>query len=347
MHRLSILLRPFSWLYSLVLKLRHRLYDNGAFTSSFGPIPTVVVGNLELGGTGKSPMTDYLLGLLEDDFRLGLLSRGYGRSTKGFEPISSESRADDVGDEPLMLSLAHPKVTAAVCEDRLYGLDRILDAASLDLVVLDDAFQHRKLRSGFNVLVTPFQNPFWSNHLLPEGSLRDVKERARMAHAIIVSKCPENLRSESLEVMRKSAERYSMAPVHFANINYGDPVGLFGQEMAFNAQLFILLTGIADSALLENHLRSKGEIVGHLKFKDHHKYSLLDAQKLKEIYSNFAGQKIAVVTTAKDAVKLRSEELKQVLKDLPIFTIPIQVGFLSEGFDEMIKAYARANKRNS
>lgn len=347
MQQLYILLRPFSWLYGIILKLRHRFYDKGIFRTSAGPLPTIVVGNLELGGTGKSPLTDHILSLLSSEMKMGLLSRGYGRKSSGYVCIGPASTPDEVGDEPLMLSLSNPEVQAAVCENRLLGLERLNKESDVELVVLDDAFQHRPLRSGFNVLVTPYQRPFWKNQLVPEGKLRDIKQRARHAHAVVVSKCPVHLSEEEQSTMKKELEWYSTAPIHFARIIYSSPHALFATDSQFeDHDGFILFTGLANPEPLVDHLKSQGELLRHIPFKDHHPYSLSDAQKLKEIYSNFAGRKIALVTTAKDAVKLKGAEMEEALKGLPIFIIPIHVEFLSEGFDKMIKAYARANKRN-
>ncbi len=344
----TIFLRPFSALYGLILKLRHRFYDRGILKSSAGVIPTIVVGNLEFGGTGKTPLTDHLLSLLEEDFKVGLLSRGYGRKSSGYMEISSNSTASDVGDEPLMLALRHPKVRAAVCEDRLQGLESMKSQFDLDIVILDDAFQHRGLRSGFNVLVTPYKRPFWKNHLVPEGSLRDIKRRARAAHALILSKSPETITLDERKMIREELDWYTVSPFFATSISYAPMRTLLNDEIGSpEGKEIILFTGIADDSKLQEYLSEDHDIIHVLNYRDHHRYSVADIRKLKEICTTFADRQIALVTTAKDAVKLRSEELRKEWEGLPVFYQPIDLRFHDEEFDEMIKAYARANKRDS
>jgi len=344
---LFIILRPLSWLYAQVLKLRHKLYDRGAFESKSGPMTTIVIGNLELGGTGKSPMTDHLLRLLSSEHKIAMLSRGYGRKSKGYLEIRPDSTVDEVGDEPLMLKHMHPDLAMAVCEDRMAGLAELHSTMSPDIVVLDDAFQHRPLMGGFNVLLTPYSRPFWDNHLLPEGTLRDVKDRARAAHAIVVTKCPADLSEAARAQMKERATWYSTAPVHFAGLIQELPRSLWDESKAAEMpSKIILVTGIADSLQMLESLRGITEIVHHIDYGDHHHYTAADAHKLKEIYTRFADSTSMVVTTAKDAVKLRENILRSELENLPIYYLPIKLCWMSEGIDEMIKAYAQADKRN-
>ena len=344
----TIFLRPFSALYGLILKLRHRLYDRGILKSSAGPIPTIVIGNLEFGGTGKTPLTDYVLSALENDFKVGMLSRGYGRESSGYMEISAQSTALQVGDEPLMLALRHPNVKAAVSEDRIKGLEGLNSRFDLDIVILDDAFQHRGLSSGLNILVTPYSRPFWKNHLVPEGTLRDLKKRARAAHAVILSKCPETISADERKAIKNKVEWYTASPLFGTSIEYVPMRALIDDEVRSPmSKEIVLFSGIADDSRLQEFLSREYEILHVIKYRDHHRYSAADIRKLKEICTTFAGRQIALVTTAKDAVKLRSEELKKEWIDTQIFYQPIELRFLDEGFDEMIKGYARANKRNS
>jgi tetraacyldisaccharide 4'-kinase len=343
----AILLRPLSALYGLVLKLRHRLYDRGILKSQLGPVPTIVVGNLEFGGTGKTPLTDYILTILEKDFKVGLLSRGYGRETSGYLDITLESTAAEVGDEPLMLSLNHSKVRAAVCEDRVKGLEQMSTRFDLDIVVLDDAFQHRRLRSGFNILVTPHARPFWKNQLVPEGSLRDIKRRAHGAHGVILSKCPESLDTNERNRFREELTWYTTSPMFATSIAYAPLRSLLDdKEKSPKRKEIVLFTGIADDSRIRAHLSKDYEILHVVKYRDHHRYSPADVKKLKEICATFAGRQPSLVTTSKDAVKLKSSALKREWVDSPIFYQPIDIKFIDKGFDEMILGYARANKRD-
>ncbi len=343
----TILLRPLSALYGLVLKLRHRLYDRGILKSQTGPVPTIVVGNLEFGGTGKTPLTDYILTILEKDFKVGLLSRGYGRETSGYLDITPDSSAAEVGDEPLMLALSHSNVRAAVCEDRVKGLEQMASRFELDIVILDDAFQHRGLRSGFNILVTPHARPFWKNQLVPEGSLRDVKRRANGSHAVILSKCPESLDKNERNRYREELDWYTTSPMFATSISYAPLKSLIDdKERSPDRKEIVLFTGIADDTRIQEHLSKHYEILHVVKYRDHHRYSTADVKKLKEICTTFAGCQPSLVTTSKDAVKLRSSALKKEWVDSPIFYQPIDLEFIDKGFDEMILGYARANKRD-
>ncbi|NNC83255.1 MAG: tetraacyldisaccharide 4'-kinase [Flavobacteriales bacterium] len=348
MHLLFIVLRPFSWLYGLILKLRHRLYDTGFWKSESGPVTTIVIGNLELGGTGKTPMTDKILHILKGHLKVALLSRGYGRKTKGYRDVVTESPPAEVGDEPLLIKRMHPDVPVAVCEDRLRGLEQLAENHVLDLVVLDDAFQHRPLHSGFNILLTPYDRPFWDNALVPEGRLRDVKERARYAHAIVVTKCPAQLSAQEMESMRESAAWYSTAPVHFARIDYGALRSITHPEEPKDwPQSVVLFSGIADDSLLHDYVASKSDVLEVKKFSDHHQYTPHELRMLMEICANFAGRDPVLVTTAKDAVKIRGLLGDTGDPQVEILELPIEVSFMTEGLEEMIRAYARTNKRNS
>ncbi|NND94376.1 MAG: tetraacyldisaccharide 4'-kinase [Flavobacteriales bacterium] len=345
---LIIVLRPFSWIYGSVLRLRHRLYDKGMKKSSYGPLKTIVIGNLELGGTGKTPLTIHVLQLLQKDYRMGFLSRGYGRDTKGFQRIQADSDPALIGDEPLLINQSCPGVESAVCEDRLQGLEELAEKASLDFVVLDDAYQHRKLASGFNILVTPYAKPFWKNHLIPEGSLRDLKERAKAAHCIVISKCPEHISEEDFKDFREQASWYSSAPVYFARLKYGNLINLKDNSILVDwPDAIVAVSGIADATLFHKKISSKSQLIRSLNFADHYLYKLKDIRRLKEICSSFAGRNSALVTTSKDGVKLKRPEFLRELEGIDVFELPIEIEFLSQGFDEMIIAYARANKRDS
>lgn len=324
------------------------MYDRGIMQSSSGPVPTIVVGNLEFGGTGKTPLTDYLLTILEKEFKVGLLSRGYGRESSGYMDITADTTAAIVGDEPLMLALRHPNVRAAVCENRIKGLESLKSRFDLDIVVLDDAFQHRGLTSGFSILVTPYSRPFWKNHLVPEGSLRDIKKRAHAAHTVILSKCPNALSEQEHSNAKAELDWYSTAPLFSTSINYSPMKSLIDDEVGSPKNKSILLfTGIADDSHIREFLEEDFDILHVVKYRDHHRYSQADIRKLKEICTTFGGRQISLVTTAKDAVKLRSTVLKEEWVDMPIFYQPIELRFHEVGFEEMILGYARANKRDS
>jgi tetraacyldisaccharide 4'-kinase len=337
-------LLPFSWLYAAVLELRHWLYDQGYLSSRTADVKTIIIGNLELGGTGKSPHTIWIAEQMKGN-KTAILSRGYGRSSKGFVNVDVNSRTSEVGDEPLMLKQAIPLIEVAVCENRLEGIET-LAAKGRDLLLLDDAFQHRPLKGGLRVLITTFNRPFTENNLIPAGTLRDVKSRAKSADIIVVSKCPQDLSEEQRDQLKAEIRSYSGAKVFFSEMVYERPRRLDGKSGELKDRAPVLaLSGLANNQIFQSKVKDQYDMKAALGLSDHHRYSAQDLRKVKAILSTFAGLQMAVLTTAKDAVKLMESGWVDALGEVPIFILDLEVRILKDEAQlvELLNAYVGTN----
>ncbi len=334
---LKLLLWPFAFLYGRIMAVRNYLYNTGLLVSHRFVLPVIAVGNLTVGGTGKTPHVEYLLRLLKD-YSVATLSRGYKRSTKGFILANEHASAATIGDEPYQYLRDFAGVTVAVSEDRVKGVQQLLEARpDTEVIVLDDAMQHRPINPSFNILITDFYRPFYKDLVMPAGLLREPKTGASRADAVIVSKCPENLPSAQRASIAASINKYSKAPVYFSAYTYGVPVSI-GSEKTLSKEV-ILLTGIANPNPLKKQLQEQGyTILEHVNFQDHHQYTAQNLLKLKEQASKYKNQNISIITTRKDAVKLEAEELRALTQSLPVFYIPIVVKLLEreEEFNNMV-----------
>lgn len=329
MKLVQILLMPFSWIYSAVLFVRNWLFDHNLLKSTRGMAQTVVVGNLSLGGTGKTPHSSFIISELSRDFKVALLSRGYGRKSKGFYMLSTDSNASQVGDEPLLLKKRNPSIPVAVCENRLEGIQLILkQIPETKWVVLDDAFQHRALKGDVHVLLTEFDAPFFNDHVLPSGRLRDHKRQWRRADVVIITKCPDSLTQGEMQSFVNQFPRLKSKQVFFSKMKYGSPVPVFNQELRFNpdAQVFGFC-GIARPDSFRIHLEEHYSLKKFKSYPDHHGFSPTDIATIRHDFGTFGDLSKMMLTTEKDAMRLLEF---QELKDEPIFYIPIEVEFIGE-----------------
>jgi tetraacyldisaccharide 4'-kinase len=323
------LLFPFSALYALIVWLRNRLYDLGILPSSRASLTTIVVGNLSVGGTGKTPMSVYLITLLQKNgISVGFLSRGYHRASSGFQLPDSDAPARVVGDEPALVHRRFPLIPLAVCEDRLAGIREMKTRfPALQLVVLDDAFQHRRLTGDFNILLTTYQNPFYSDLPLPSGSLRDNRREKRRADVIIMTKCPMDL---SAHEMRAVEERINPRPgqtIFFSTLVYDDPRGLDGQPLIIDRDRPVLgFCGLADPAVFRDYLGSRYSLKKFKSYADHHWFTQEDLLGLQQEMAKFAEPSPVLMTTEKDAERLA---LLQIPDDLLIAIVPVQLKLLN------------------
>ncbi|MEO6150081.1 MAG: tetraacyldisaccharide 4'-kinase [Mucilaginibacter sp.] len=345
------LLFPLSPLYALGVGIRNWLYDGGIFKSTLFKIPIISVGNLEVGGAGKSPMTEYLIRLLKDQYKIATLSRGYGRKTKGFLTASATTTATQTGDEPAQFKHKFPGITVAVCEDRVAGITQLLPGH--DLVILDDAYQHRAVKPGFSILLFDYTRLYQPQLMLPAGNLREPLVGRWRADVIIVSKCPADL---SLDKQAEVAERVKPFPfqqLFFTSIAYlplQDMKGNIADAVIDKDTTVFLLTGIANSAPLIAHLHKHTANIVHHKYPDHHRFSLKNITKLAEEFSACTAQKKLLITTEKDAQRLGEQELAPLIKQLPFLVWPIGVKFLNKGqqqFDELVINYVRKHTAHS
>lgn len=342
MKYLRALLLPFSLIYGLIVIIRNFMYDAGLFKSRRFDLPVISVGNLEVGGAGKSPMTEYLIRLLKDDFKLATLSRGYGRNTSGFILSEPNPAAADIGDEPAQFKHKFPDITVAVCENRVEGITQLQH--DHELIILDDAYQHRPVKPGLSILLFDYnslKNPHW---VLPAGNYREPFFGKWRAGIIIISKCPANLSQTEIERIVSDIAPQSYQQMFFTGIDYlglhslaGDP----SQTVIDVDTTVFLLTGIANAAPLVKHIKNHTQSVVHHNYPDHHRFSLKNITKLADEFAAHPAQKKVIITTEKDAQRLGEQELMTAVNQLPILVLPIGVSFLHHGheFDKMIKEY--------
>ncbi len=332
---MKILLAPISWLYGLVVWMRNRLYDNHILRSIQVSIPTICVGNLAVGGTGKTPMTEYLVSLLSDKYKVAVLSRGYGRKTTGFRLANQHDTAYTIGDEPMLIYRHFPKIPVAVCEDRVKGVKNLQQLfPDLQCVILDDAYQHRKIRCGFYVLLTPYQCLYVKDHMLPWGRLRDVSGQSLRANVVVVTKCPEGMQPIDRRVVANALHLPSYQQLSFSQIQY-QPIKLHNTPL--------LVTGIANPQPLYEHLCLLYPETELLAFPDHHVFTDKDIEKIVSVAENFQ----CVVTTEKDYMRLQNISLpKQLARKLHIQPITIDFGVDKDAFDRAVLLYVSENNRS-
>ena len=328
-----------SSLYGWVTDLRNWLYDSKKFKTTTFDIFTISVGNLSLGGTGKTPHIEYLVRLLQENHKIATLSRGYGRKTKGVLLANPKSTAQDIGDEPMQFyQKFSPSLVVAVGEERILAVPEILyNFPDRDLLLLDDAFQHRSIGRHLNILLTDFNKPFYEDKPLPFGRLRENRTGAKRADIIIVSKCPSQLNEENQQTILKKIKKYSKenTAIFFSYIKYGQTIAFDLQNKAPISSNICLVTGIANSDTILNYVKTQFGQVEHLSYSDHYFYTLKDKAILLE-----KAQKMAILTTEKDFVKLKPLFNQTELQTLPLYYLPIEIDFLptkTASFETLVK----------
>jgi tetraacyldisaccharide 4'-kinase len=327
---IRLLFFPFSIIYGLIIWCRNKCYDLSIFRSVKFRLPVICVGNLSVGGTGKSPMIEYLLKLAGNKYKTATVSRGYKRTTKGVVIADNLSTAEAIGDEPMQFFNKFANATIVVGEKRAEAISQLLELRpGTEMILLDDAFQHRAVTAGLNILLTDFHHRYTRDLLLPAGNLRDEKRSARRADIIIVTKCPHDLSTKSRGQVLTELKALPEQKVYFTSIAYAEPYRLSnGEPVSMNiAHTILLVTGIADPAPLVQHLGNKHKIEA-LRYPDHHVFSQNDISKISAAFSALKGPKI-ILTTEKDATRLMA--FQNELRELPVCVIPITCSFL---FDE-------------
>lgn len=354
-------LLPFSWLYGMGVELRNKLFDWGRLRSrSFG-IPTLCIGNLSVGGTGKTPHTEYLIKLLQQEgLNIGTLSRGYKRRSKGYILATAESNAWEIGDEPCQMKSKFPTIQVAVDEDRCHGIEQMMKLKNppLDVILLDDAYQHRYVKAGLNILLTDYHRLFCDDLLLPAGRLREPASGKNRAQIIIVTKCPGELKPIDYNIIAKRLHLYPYQQLYFSTFRYGLPVPLFPKQAHIHNtfarftgdEQVLLLTGIASPAPLIEEVRSYTPAVKTFIYDDHHDFSAKDLNEVNEAFAKMEDGNRLILTTEKDAARLKSHpDLPEELKEF-IYVLPIEVEFLQDqqqSFNQNIINYVRTHSRNS
>jgi len=348
MKYLRWLLLPFSLLYGLAVIIRNFCYDAGLFKSVKFTKPVISIGNLDVGGAGKSPMTEYLIRLLKDRHKLATLSRGYGRQTKGYLTATATATATDVGDEPAQFKHKFPDITVAVCEKRVEGIQKLLP--DHDIILLDDAYQHRAVQPGLSILLFDYNRLAEPRLLLPAGNLREPFSGRWRAQIIVVTKCPAILTDEEKSDAAQRIEPLPYQKVFYSHIAYQHLTTLSGEITHWCVDIdmtVFLLTGIANPKPLVQHLSGYTSTIIHHNYPDHHPFTPKNIAKLAAEFSACKAQKKLVVTTEKDAQRLEQSWLNGALPggdNLPVFVLPIKVEFLGDSgpdFDQLITDYVR------
>ena len=351
-------LLPLSWLYGMGVRLRNTMFDIGLLKMRAFQVPVISVGNITVGGSGKTPHVEYLISLLKDRFSVAVLSRGYKRKSKGFVMARRDTTMQEIGDEPYQMKQKFPMVTVAVDKNRCHGIDQLTaDDKTLDVILLDDAFQHRYVKPGINILLVDYHRLIIYDELLPAGRLREPLQGKDRADIVIVTKCPKEMKPMEYRVLTKAMQLFPYQQLYFTTLEYDELRPLFPAETAgqpmtkalLSDQHILLLTGIASPEQLEHDL---GPITSHilpLTFGDHHQFTSKDIQLINDTFAAMPTPK-CIVTTEKDATRLYdaeglSQEVRQALYVLPIHIIFMQEQ--EETFNQQIIGYVRKNSRNS
>ena len=336
-------LYPFSLGYHLVTAMRNVFYNLGIFKSKKFKTPIINVGNLSVGGSGKSPMVMYLADLLSKHYRTGVLSRGYGRVTKGYGITNYESNYKIVGDEAMQLfERFKNRFVIAVSEERVPGAEKVISDMDLDVLVLDDAYQHRAIKPGFNILMTDYNDPYFKDFILPAGDLRESRSGASRAQIIMVSKCPSDLTEEKKQYFVSRIKPAYNQKVFFSSIRYDENIFSVTKQLPDNNLAYydiLLITGIANPKPLVQHLAKFSQKVKHLKFKDHHNFSDADIKNILAEYKKLGEYKL-ILTTEKDYVRLKTFDY---LREL-VYYWPINVSIdKQQEFNQIVLDYVRKN----
>lgn len=310
------------------------------------------MGNLNLGGTGKSPHTEYLARLLKKEFSVAILSRGYGRKTKGFKRVDATSTYADVGDEPLQYFKKFPDIRIGVDEDRVEGVEKILSGLGINKVILlDDAFQHRHIRPGFNILLTEYEHLYTKDFLFPAGTLRDIKSAAKRADFIVVSKSPKDLDESKKKEIIAQLKPQPEQTVFFSYLEYNDlqPLNAMAENFDANdADTALLFCGIAHPKPLINRLKQQYKHLEVMTFADHHAYTENDVKSIMNRFVQRNGTKKIIVTTEKDAARLTNSPYFCQFETAPVYDLPVSVRFHEEEkFNEEILDYVRQNQNHN
>lgn len=337
---IRILLFPFSILYGLAVWIRNRLFDSNILKAASFNLPIICVGNLSAGGTGKSPLVEFLIRLLKNRWQIAVLSRGYKRKTKGYALAHPATTALEIGDEPMLFHIKFPDVAIAVGEQRMVAIPQILhDRPRTGAIILDDAFQHRSVKAGFNILLTDYSNLYTRDWFLPTGDLRDEKGSYRRAQVLIVTKCPPGLSEEEREDIRKELNPLAHHKLFFTSIRYGVPYHIISRRpLPLQPGMEVLLvSGIANPGPLKNYLQDAVDAYYEISYRDHHIYSIDDWKEIKKRYENISAGKKIILTTEKDAVRLT--KFAQELQEFPVYVLPIDIQFLfnqEQSFTDLI-----------
>ncbi|MFO8086771.1 MAG: tetraacyldisaccharide 4'-kinase [Bacteroidales bacterium] len=352
---LKFIFYPFAILFGVITYVRNKFFDWNILASRSLDLPTISIGNITVGGTGKTPHVEYLVHLLKSNYKIGILSRGYRRKTKGFYLADDTTDATIIGDEPKQFyqQFKEDQVYIAVDEKRYRGGRKLLKKhPDLDVIILDDAFQHRWIKPGLNILLSDFFNPYHSDYLLPTGRLREFRSGAKRADIIVVTKSGKVLSPITRRRFEEEIKPANHQSLYFSYIDYDPPrplPGLSKKPQWKKTYAILMVTGIANPYPLEAKIAGECTELHKLKYPDHHKFSPKDAETIKQTFEEIVSLNKIIITTEKDAMRLSSPEILKILKDLPIFYWPIRVDLHDEdreAFNRKIKEYVQSHSRN-
>ena len=349
-------LQPLSWFYGLGVRFRNTLFETGFLKSRSFSIPVISVGNITVGGTGKTPHVEYLIRLLQDHSRVAVLSRGYKRKSHGFQIANESSTARTIGDEPFQMKQKFPKVIVAVDKNRVHGIEALNQKyQDIDVILLDDAFQHRYVKPGINILLVDYHRLIIYDTLLPAGRLREPLTGKNRADMVIITKCPKDLKPMEYRVITKAMDLYPYQQIFFTTLEYGELTPLFKKEAPtvnldkLKDHNVLLLTGIASPRQMKEDLTPVVSKLSMLSFPDHHAFSQKDIEQISSEFAKLPSPK-CIITTEKDAARIIGlEGLSNEIKE-NIYILPVRITFMlnqEEKFNENSIGYVRKNSRNS
>lgn len=349
----SILLLPLSLVYGFIVLVRNKLFDIKVFSSREFDIPVISVGNITVGGTGKTPTTEYLISLLKNEFTIATLSRGYKRKSKGFIVSTPESTTKQIGDEPKQIKQKFSEVVVAVSENRVRGVINLLRMfGNLNVIILDDAYQHRHVSPGISILLIDYNRPLTKDYMLPYGSLREDIHQMKRASIILVTKCPRDMKPIERRIIEMELHLFPYQSLYFTTIKYGEVTPVFaGKNYDCTTDCSILLvTGIANANPLLNHLKTLTKNIAHINYPDHHVYIQKDLDAIVQKFESISSFNKVIITTEKDAMRIKDfEEINPILMN-NLYYIPIEIEFMYKDYDtfnNQILSYVRTNKKYS
>jgi tetraacyldisaccharide 4'-kinase len=358
-NNLTLLLYPFSLIYGLIVWIRNTLFDYQVIPSKEFPVPVISVGNITAGGTGKTPHIEYLVELLRGEFMVSTLSRGYKRKTRGFILAGREDGVYEIGDEPVQIKHKYPDIHVAVDRRRANGISELMRRIpELDVVLLDDAYQHRHVKPGLSILLIDFNRPISKDRLLPAGRLREQAYERRRANIILITKCPDRLKPIERRIIVKDLKLYPFQHLFFTKLSYGEPVPVFDDipsplghaEIRAAKPRILMVTGIAGPRLYKRHLRGISTRITELTYPDHHEFTQRDIRNILTSYDEMDGAYKFIFTTEKDAMRLRKfTDIEASVRE-KMYYVPVGIEFLNEdrdNFNNHIRNYVRDNKRDS
>ncbi len=354
----KIFLYPLSWLYGIAVYFRNQMYDLNLFKSKEFDVPIISVGNITVGGTGKTPHVEYLVNLLCDKFKVATLSRGYKRKTSGFSYVETTSTATEVGDEPLQIKNKFPDVTVAVCENRVVGAEKLLNISNViipDVLLLDDAFQHRSITPGISILLIDYNRQIKDDTLLPVGRLRESAEQMRRANIIIFTKCINEITPIMRRILMKDVGLMPYQKLYFTTLNYEELKPVFSAKKLDSRfyrkedVAFLIVAGIASPKLMHNYLKQFSKRTEMLVFPDHHNYTSEDIHSISQKFESINSKNKIIITTEKDAMRFKDHhDLTDEFRDA-LYYLPVKVKFLDDegkSFNTKIFNYVGENKSN-